>query len=402
MESWEKVSLENHDMSKELKRLKRDLDDTLANLDDQKRQNKSLTDENGNMLRQFSDSLKAVENAEKERRTAYLERDELSHFLEEAEATQEQQEIQIKKLNNDLSDQSNSFGRQMQEKTDESEAYRVNMTKTLESMQQDLDLELTLRQEAVRAKTKLEADLADIEVQLSHANHQAEQAIRIQRELKGMNKRFSEKLHMASKDEKSLLRDQGATERRANLMQAELEELRISIEQAEKQRKQADAELTAANDRVNELQIEINGMSKERRGLEMEVNAANAAVEEAINSARGAETTGKKASADAAKMAEQLNREVSRNAMLEAKKSKVDAQVVTMEQKIRELESGSLKGGKKYVLKLEMDQRELESELQDLMRVHADGIKQVKKMERRVKESDSQSKVNLNLLSRYI
>ena len=52
------------------------------------------------------------------------------------------------------------------------------MQKTVESIQSDLDNELTLRQQAVRAKSKLEADLADIEVQLGHANHQAEQAIR--------------------------------------------------------------------------------------------------------------------------------------------------------------------------------------------------------------------------------
>merc|ERR1712130_461973 len=102
------------------------------------------------------------------------------------------------------------------------------------------DDELTLRQEAVRAKTKIEAD-------------QAEQAIRVQRELKGQNHRLNEKLDRAGKDEKALLKEQGATERRANLMQAEREELRSSVEQAEKQRKQADAELQAANDRMNEL-----------------------------------------------------------------------------------------------------------------------------------------------------
>merc|ERR1719373_761256 len=138
--------------------------------------------------------------------------------------------------------------------------------------------------------------------------------------------------------------------------------------------------------------MEINEHNKEKRQLEMEVNSANAAVEEAINSARSADIAGKKAAADAAKMAEQLNREVSRVSSLEAKKKKLEGQLVTMEIKIRELESGSLKGGKKYVMKLEMDQRELESELQDLMRVHADGIKQVKKMERRVKESEAQAK----------
>ena len=55
---------------------------------------------------------------------------------------------------------------------------------------------MTMRQEAVRAKTKLEADAADLEVQLMHANHQSEQAIRVQRELKGQNKRLGEKLEI--------------------------------------------------------------------------------------------------------------------------------------------------------------------------------------------------------------
>ena len=152
------------------------------------------------------------------------------------------------------------------------------MTKTMESMQQDLgeffhkyflfiiysDREMTMRQEAVRAKTKLEADCADLEVQLTHANHQSEQAIRLQRELKGQNKRLGEKLELAGKETTAMVKEQGASERRANLMQAELEELRISVEQAEKARKQSDAEVQAANDRINELMMEINGMNKVR------------------------------------------------------------------------------------------------------------------------------------------
>ena len=93
-------------------------------------------------------------------------------------------------------------------------------------------------------------------------------------------------------------------------MQAELEGLRIEVEQAEKARKQASAELQAANDKTNELMLIINDHSKEKRQLEMEVNSANAAVEEAINSARSADLAGKKAAQDAAKMAEQVNREV--------------------------------------------------------------------------------------------
>ena len=43
---------------------------------------------------------------------------------------------------------------------------------------------------------------------------------------------------------------------------------------------------------------------------------------------------------------------------------------------------------------LEMDQRELESELQNMMKLHAEGVKQVKKMERIVRESDQRAKVS--------
>ena len=107
-----------------------------------------------------------------------------------------------------------------------------------------------------------------------------------------------------------MFQEQGGIERRANLMQAELEGLRIEVEQAEKARKQASAELQAANDKTNELMLVINDHSKEKRQLEMEVNSANAAVEEAINSARSADLAGKRAAQDAAKMAEQVNREV--------------------------------------------------------------------------------------------
>ena len=60
MEAWEKVSVENHDLSKELKRLKRDLDDTCATLDEQKRQNKSMGDENQNLSKSFRNNTKIL------------------------------------------------------------------------------------------------------------------------------------------------------------------------------------------------------------------------------------------------------------------------------------------------------------------------------------------------------
>ena len=232
-------------------------------------------------------------------------------------------------------------------------------------------------------------------------------------------------------------------------MQAELEGLRIEVEQAEKARKQASAELQAANDKTNELMLVINDHSKEKRQLEMEVNSANAAVEEAINSARSADLAGKRAAQDAAKMAEQVNREVNysffvfeniikihvihfqgfQKRKLGGKEKKVGstigpngnqdprARVWIIEgwQKIRDETRKMLKlvifvvcdtifettqlvalSLKKFLTcEKEMDQRELENELKNMMKLHAEGIKQVKKMERVVRESDQRAKVSL-------
>ena len=43
-----------------------------------------------------------------------------------------------------------------------------------------------------------------------------------------------------------------------------------------------------------------------------------------------------------------------------------------------------------------MDQRELENELKNMMKLHAEGIKNVKKMERVVRESDQRAKVHFS------
>ena len=48
----------------------------------------------------------------------------------------------------------------------------------MESMQATLDAEGKSRSEAVRIKKKMESDINDLEMQLAHANRQAQDAIR--------------------------------------------------------------------------------------------------------------------------------------------------------------------------------------------------------------------------------
>lgn len=63
------------------------------------------------------------------------------------------------------------------------------------------------------------------------------------------------------------------SERRCMILQGEVEEMRSSIESAERARKSAETELHEANDRVNELAAQVTSLQAQKRKLEGDVQA---------------------------------------------------------------------------------------------------------------------------------
>jgi chromosome segregation ATPase len=63
------------------------------------------------------------------------------------------------------------------------------------------------------------------------------------------------------------------SERRCMILQGEVEEMRTSIESAERLRKSAENELHEANDRVNELAVQVTSIQAQKRKLEGDVQA---------------------------------------------------------------------------------------------------------------------------------
>lgn len=60
---------------------------------------------------------------------------------------------------------------------------RRSQQRSLETLQANLEAEVRSRSEAVRLRKKMEADMNEMEVQLSHANRQAAESQRIIRHL---------------------------------------------------------------------------------------------------------------------------------------------------------------------------------------------------------------------------
>lgn len=78
--------------------------------------------------------------------------------------------------------------RKITEKDEEIEQLKKNYQRTVEMMQSTLDAEVRSRNEAIRIKKKMEGDLNEIEIQLSHANRQSAETLKHLRSVQGQLK----------------------------------------------------------------------------------------------------------------------------------------------------------------------------------------------------------------------
>ncbi|KFP86705.1 Myosin heavy chain, skeletal muscle, adult, partial [Apaloderma vittatum] len=175
-------------------------------------------------------------------------------------------------------------------------------------------------------------------------------------------------------------------ERRANLLQAEIEELRAALEQTERSRKLAEQELLDATERVQLLHTQNTSLINTKKKLETDIAQIQSEMEDTIQEARNAEEKAKKAITDAAMMAEELKKEQDTSAHLERMKKNLDQTVKDLQHRLEEAEQLALKGGKKQIQKLEARVRELEGEVDAEQKRSAEAVKGVRKYERRVKE----------------
>jgi len=78
--------------------------------------------------------------------------------------------------------------RKLKEKDDEMEQVKRTGQRVIECMQNTLDSEVRSRNDALRVKKKMESDLNEMEVQLSHANRQAAETQKQLRNVQGQLK----------------------------------------------------------------------------------------------------------------------------------------------------------------------------------------------------------------------
>ncbi|XP_051490628.1 myosin heavy chain, skeletal muscle, adult-like isoform X2 [Apus apus] len=382
---------ESRSLSTELFKMKNAYEESLDHLETLKRENKNLQQEISDLTEQIAEGGKAIHELEKVKKQIEQEKSELQASLEEAEASLEHEEGKILRLQLELNQVKSEIDRKIAEKDEEIDQLKRNHLRVVESLQSTLDAEIRSRNEALRLKKKMEGDLNEMEIQLSHANRQAAEAQKNLRNTQGVLKDTQIHLDDALRTQEDLKEQVAMVERRANLLQAEVEELRAALEQTERSRKLAEQELLDATERVQLLHTQNTSLINTKKKLETDIVQIQGEMEDMIQEARNAEDKAKKAITDAAMMAEELKKEQDTSAHLERMKKNLDQTVKDLQHRLDEAEQLALKGGKKQIQKLEARVRELEGEVDAEQKRSAEAVKGVRKYERRVKELTYQS-----------
>ncbi|XP_053816719.1 myosin heavy chain, skeletal muscle, adult-like [Vidua chalybeata] len=382
---------ESRSLSTELFKMKNAYEESLDHLETMKRENKNLQQEISDLTEQIAEGGKAIHELEKVKKQIEQEKSELQASLEEAEASLEHEEGKILRLQLELNQVKSEIDRKIAEKDEEIDQMKRNHLRIVDSMQSTLDAEIRSRNEALRLKKKMEGDLNEMEIQLSHANRVAAEAQKNLRNTQAVLKDTQIHLDDALRTQEDLKEQVAMVERRANLLQAEIEELRAALEQTERSRKLAEQELLDASERVQLLHTQNTSLINTKKKLETDIAQIQGEMEDTIQEARNAEEKAKKAITDAAMMAEELKKEQDTSAHLERMKKNLDQTVKDLQLRLEEAEQLALKGGKKQIQKLEARVRELEGEVDAEQKRSAEAVKGVRKYERRVKELTYQS-----------
>merc|ERR1719454_2515203 len=156
--------------SSDLFRVKSAYEESLAQLEEIRRENKVLSNEIKDIMDQISEGGRSIHEIDKIRKRLGAEKLELQAALEEAEGALEQEENKVLRAQLELTQVRQEIERRIVEKEEEFLGVKKNMTKGIEGMQVALEQESKGKAEALRMKKKLESDVGELEVSLDHAN----------------------------------------------------------------------------------------------------------------------------------------------------------------------------------------------------------------------------------------
>ncbi|PNF38883.1 Paramyosin, short form [Cryptotermes secundus] len=193
----------------------------------------------------------------------------------------------------------------------------------------------------------------------------------------------------------------GIAQRKLQSITAELEEVRGNYEAALRAKRTAEQLYEEAISRVNELTTINVNLASAKSKVEQELATLAGDYDEVTRELKAADERYQRVQIELKHTVEILHEEQERIVKIEAIKKSLEIEVKNLSVRLEEVEANAIAGGKRIISKLEARLRDLELELDEEKRRHAETLKILRKKERQVKEvliQSEEDQKNVSLL----
>ncbi|XP_030373349.1 paramyosin, long form isoform X1 [Scaptodrosophila lebanonensis] len=379
---------------RDLKNKQADLVRTVHELDKVKdannqfaRENKKLGDDLHDAKGAINDLNRRLHELELELRRLENERDELTAAYKEAEAARKAEELRGQRLAADFNQFRHDAERRLSEKDEEIEAIRKQTSIEIEQLNaRVIEAETRLKTEVTRIKKKLQIQITELEMSLDVAN---KTNIDLQKIIKKQSLQLTElQAHYedVQRQLQATLDQYAVAQRRLAGLNGELEEVRSHLESANRAKRTVELQYEEAQTRINDLSTANVSLVSLKSKLEQELSVVASDYEEVSKELRISDERYQKVSVELKHVVEQVHEEQERIVKLETIKKSLEVEVKNLSIRLEEVELNAVAGSKRIISKLEARIRDLELELEEEKRRHAETIKILRKKERTVKE----------------
>ncbi|KXJ82950.1 hypothetical protein RP20_CCG010459 [Aedes albopictus] len=363
-------------------------------LDATREQKDQLTRENNKMQKDLHDARSSVteltrrlHDYEVELRRLENEREELTAAYKEAEAGRKAEEKRAQALSAEYGQFRHDTERRLLEKEEEIEVMRKQTSIEIEQLNaRVVEAETKLKSEVQRIKKKLQIQITELEMSLDVANHTN---IELQKTIKRQSAQLTEiQAHYEEiqRQLQSTVDQYGIAQRRIQSLTGELEEIRVNYDSSLRSKRQVEVQLEEANTRINDLTVSNVSYASLRTKLEQELQVLASDYEEVTRELRVSDERYQKVQVELKHTVELLHEEQERIVKIEAIKKSLEVEVKQLSVRLEEVEVNAVAGSRRIIGKLEARLRDIEVDLEEERRKHAETIKILRKKERSVKE----------------
>ncbi|XP_063393467.1 paramyosin, long form [Cydia fagiglandana] len=371
----------------ELQRVSHELDKTREQKDALARENKKLGDDLHDARSTVTELTRRLHELEIELRRLENEREELTAAYKEAEAGRKAEEQRAQRLTAELGQFRHEAERRLQEKDEEIEAIRKQTSIEIEQLNaRVVEAETKLKTEVARIKKKLQIQITELELSLDVAN---KTNLDLQKTIKKQSQQLTEIQTHYDEVQRQLqvtLDQYGVAQRRIQSLTGEVEEIRGNYEQAIRQKRVVEQSLEEATLRINELTVINVNLSSSKAKIEQELAAVASDYDEITRELRVADERYQRVQTELKHTVEILHEEQERIVKIEAVKKSLEIEVKNLSVRLEEVEANAIVGGKRIISKLEARIKDMELEIDEEKRRHAETIKILRKKERQLKE----------------